>query len=181
MKYLCRLLLLPIALLSSCAIQDPEFTRTVSQIQDVDYPPGKIVGSWFHVEYDPVRTNVRDMEYKQSIEFRSGGRGTHYQYAKNLVDGRGIELEGEITWSYLGKNRWQIVRPPTTSYRVIKSNGPTIGSGPGVTLTVRYHQGKLYYPRAGQIWVPHNETEVRNLLQRMRQARQAQQSYINIQ
>lgn len=165
-------------LLPSCAIQDPEFTRTVAAIQDIDYPANKIVGSWFHVDHDPIRTSDRDMEFKQSIEFRSGGRGTHFQHARNLANGREIEVEAPITWSYLGKNRWQVVRPPTSQYRVIKNRGLSIGSGPGVTLVVRYHSGKLYYLRAGQIWVPHNETEVRRLLARLREAKQMQQSYI---
>ncbi len=173
-------LLLAACLLASCVIQDPEFARTASQIQDIDYPPNKIIGSWFHVEYDPARTNRRDMEYKQSIEFHPGGRGTHYQYAKNLADGRSIELEGDITWSYLGRNHWQVVRPPTSGYRVIRTKGLSIGQGPGVTLDVRYHDGKLYYPRARQIWVPHTENEVRRLLNRMRQARLAQQTVIQI-
>ena len=156
------IVLLPVSLallLAGCATYDPDFQREYSQVQNVDYPPNKIVGRWLQVGYDPPDHSGMSTEHRVFDFFFADGTGLHqsvcavpdiYQQYRDLFAGT-PDFTGELivecttTWKYLGKNKWEVRNNP--DFKIVSrptwiiSTNPKVGP-PGI---VRYYADKLFY------------------------------------
>ncbi|WP_395746294.1 hypothetical protein [Prosthecobacter sp.] len=176
----CLLAVWAVLNLASCVVPDPAYAHEAAAVRNVEYPSGKIVGRWFYMMYMPIATTTQNMEDKHSYDLRSNGSGTHRQFTKNMVNGHYIELEGPVTWSYLGNNRWQINHCRAMQYRVVRKNGMSISHDRAIPpAIVRYANGKLFEPRGMHIWVPFSASAVEGQISRMRASRAANQIYLN--
>lgn len=157
--------------LVSCAVPDPEFLANARNIQDIEYPKNKIVGTWVHVSIANYRTNNESMEHKHYFEIRPNGRGTTRQVAINKLTGGHLSSQGEFTWGYLGKNKWRISLPGTAEYRTTDSHlmsRDTRTNYPGRDHFVSYYNDELYDFEAKRILVRATAENVAQLAERMR-------------
>jgi hypothetical protein len=176
---LCLLILIALNL-PSCVVPDPAYFHEAQGIQNVEYPANKIVGRWFYMIYMPIATTTENVEDKHSYDIRPGGRGTHRQFTKNMLNGHYIELEAPITWSYLGNNRWQINHSRAMQYHVVRANSMSISHDRAIPAAiVRFANGKLIEPRGMHIWVPFTPAAVEAQISRMRASRAANQLYLD--
>jgi len=155
------------ATLCSCAMPDPKYSANVSRISDIDYPRTKIVGTWADVYVKQIQTSDADAEGKVYYEIYSNGSGTVRQASRNPVTGRSMSIEATFKWHYLGKNKWSIILPPSTQYRVVESSGFEMGYRDSVTMFVRYYNGELYQTPTSHIWVQADSAHVSELSQRI--------------
>lgn len=173
--FTARFLAVPcmLLLLCSCAIQDPTYAANFSKIKDTDFPPNYIVGLWAYVS---KKNPVTGEELKAYTEINANGRGRVRDHALWRDHGGFLSKEAEITWRYLGKNRWEIFYPPSTAYRITERSGTnvTITPGRGFSLIVRYYEDKLYSTtndasrQSGTIFVRATEDNVSQLVKSVR-------------
>ena len=136
------------AALCSCVIsvsQDPLLKANASKIQDTEYPQDYIVGLW--VEMKEAECMGIESKLKVYYDIRSGGKGTMRQSQRITqweAPSKSISLEGEFKWRYLGLNRWEIILPPSSAYRVTDASGYKIGYCESRSFIVRYYDGCLY-------------------------------------
>jgi len=160
-------------LICSCTVQDTTYARGASSIKDMQYPPNRIVGVWANVEAsftgDPKRG-----ETKTYYEILPNGRGQIRQFSLYRSTGHFIDLEAAFSWQYLGNNRWRILLPPSTAYRVLRNNGVNMGYVGARDATVRYAGEKLYCTASrqgfqiGQAWVRATAENVSDAAKRAR-------------
>lgn len=162
-----------LVLLTSCKIvhHDPLFDATVAAIRDVEHPPTKIVGTWMDFGFRRNLSGRVNEESKSYYLFRPDGSGRNRQFTFFPSTGNSIEIEADVTWSYVGKNKWKVSAPSSAGYHVVSSNGPTMGHRPAVTEQVRFHEGRLYFMRSGLVVAPLEETEARAMIERIRAVR----------
>jgi len=127
----------------SCTVQDSAYAAGSSRVADVDFSANHIVGVWAEVSARP-RNPARD-ETKSYYQFEANGRGVNRQYSLFRATGHSVSMEAPIKWRYLGSNRWQIMLPPSTAYRVIENQGGvSVGYIGARDFIARYSDGKLY-------------------------------------
>ncbi len=146
-------------LLPACAQVrfDPDYEREAAQIQNVDYPANKIVGSWMQVGYEPMTPLM--LENRSYHLFRADGTALCtsvyiippiFREYRDLYEGAsdmtGEEiLECDATWKYLGKNKWEL-RPAGVDRVISKPSWlKSVTSKPAPPCIVRYCNGKLFY------------------------------------
>ena len=163
-------ILLVALLLCSCTTPDPRFVENASKIEDISYPPGKIVGTWAAVYISVVQAQNVDSEGKVYYQIRPGGKGLMRQASKNTSTGESLSLEGDFTWKYLGANRWMINMPPSSEYRITSTSHMSMGYRPAVTFYVRYYNDELYITPGSNVWVRADREHVEELARRVRSA-----------
>ncbi len=156
-------------ILPSCTMPDPMFSQNVGMIQDTNYPSSKIVGTWASFSASPFQTETEAREDKAYYQIFTGGRGKIRQSSKNVANGHFIAMEANFRWERLGPNRWRIMLPPSSAYRVTDSRVMTMGSIGARECQVRYYQGSLYEMTTGSVWVPANAENISNLTKRVRE------------
>ncbi|MDD5200003.1 MAG: hypothetical protein PHC88_09385 [Terrimicrobiaceae bacterium] len=159
--------------LTSCMTPDPMFLENAGRVQNANYPPNKIVGTWVHFSVNPVQSDTLAMEHKLYLEILPRGRGKVQELASNVADGSRLVVEAPLTWSYEGRNLWQVTLPPASAYQVIENDQVrhVSGNGGGASrIPLRYYEGNLYDFDEKQVFVPANQRSVSALTGRMRQA-----------
>lgn len=145
--------------LTSCTVQDPLFAADSGRIADIAYPANQIVGLWVSVDYNTVQDSTH-ADTKSYYDIRPNGQGGVRQSSFYRATGHSLSLEANFHWQYLGRNRWIISLPGSSSYKVTENNGhlTTGHSDPG-QLTARYYNDKLYLSASkdgfsiGIVWV----------------------------
>ena len=168
--------------LASCTVPDPKFLENARNIQAIDYPKNKIVGTWVNVLIANYQTNDESMEYKHYFDIRPNGRGTIRLVGINKLTGGHLSAEGEFTWGYLGMNKWKISLPGTAEYRTTDSHlmsRDTRTNHPGRDHFVSYYNDELYDFASQSILVRATAGNVAQLAERMR--RNTPVFYINTQ
>jgi hypothetical protein len=115
-----------------------------------------------------VTTNTTPSEQKIYYEIGPNGMGRVRQHTTNPESGLYITIEADFRWKYLGANRWLIMLPPSTAYRVLDANQFSMGYRPAVTFTVRYYDDNLYEEGIPLVLVPADPAHVAALSQRLR-------------
>ena len=157
--------------LASCAVPDPMFLANSRNIQDIEYPETKIVGTWVHVSIAPVQTDQVAIERKVYLDIYATGRGRVREAVKNKANGGRLSAEAQLKWKYLGNNQWKITLPGSDHYRVTDSYllrmDPAQNKGAGDVL-VRYYNGNLYDFQSQRVLVKATVENVSQLANRMR-------------
>ena len=129
--------------LCSCAVQDPMYAANYSKIKDIEFLPNHIVGVWVYADTAP-KQNPSKEDMKSYTEINLNGRGRVRDYSLWRDNGDFISKEADITWRYLGNNRWEIAYPPSTAYAIIERKNVNVPYSAGYSLIVRYYNGRLY-------------------------------------
>lgn len=156
-------------MMPSCMMPDPMFSENVGMIQDINYPPSKIVGTWASFDNSPLQPDELKTENKTYYEIYPKGRGKTVQSSKSLATGNSIAMEANFKWEYLGANTWKIKLPPSSEYRITDSRSMTMGSIGARECQVRYYEGNLYQMKGGQVWVPATARNISELAKRRRE------------
>jgi hypothetical protein len=95
-----------VALLASCyTFTDPSYEAVKNSIPDTDYPATQIAGQWLGV----VGFKEKGWEVKEYLELRRDGTGQRRLIVFENKERR-RESTADLKWSYLGKNRWSIMK-----------------------------------------------------------------------
>jgi len=156
-------------LLPSCIMPDPMFSENAGMIQDINYPSSKVVGTWVSFNASPFQTETDVKEDKSYYDLWPNGRGRIRQSSKNLATGHSIAMEANLRWEYLGSNRWNVMLPPSSAYKVTDRNQMTMGSIGARVSQVRYYQGNLYDMDVGDVWVSATKGNISELTKRRRE------------
>ena len=159
--------------LGSCSVQDPMYAANYPKIKDTDFPPNYIVGVWVYASASPTQDPTRE-EAKCYTEIKPNGRGRVREYSLWRDNGDFISKEADVSWRYLGNNRWEITYPPTTAYTIIESKNVKVPYSDGFSLTVRFYDGKLFSTKNigrlqfGTVFVRATKENVSELINRAR-------------
>ena len=139
---------------------DPDYTREATQIQDVEYPANTIVGMWLNIGVEKSGSIARELRVYDL--YNADGTGVSrtvklvpaiYNKYKDLFDGvtdfsGELTVESDLTWKYLGKNKWEVV---SRNCRLISQpawiKDTTLRTSQNKFI-VRYHNEKLFFPHA---------------------------------
>lgn len=156
----CRIVAIAVATsgLCSCVNMDPAYWREISQVQNVDYPADKIVGTWLQVGYAPLPLQPGlGSENKTYLNLKSDGTGLcrHinilppvYAEYPDVVKGQMdlmAEYEFPLAWKHCGANKWQITYDASRFRVVSRPTGATINpAGLARPSMIRFHNGRLF-------------------------------------
>ena len=163
-------ILLPILLCSCVALapNDPKYAANRERIQPINYPQNTIVGTWTSMDVVPIQMSDFYMDIKVSYEFLPGGTGTLIQTTQNRANGTSLDIEADCKWRYVGPNRWMIMLPPSSEYRVLASKGMSMGTRGAVNSFASYLEDELYVEPEREVWVRSDQARVSELARRLR-------------
>lgn len=157
---ICRVVAVAVAAsgLGSCVNMDPAYWREVGQVQNVDYPADKIVGTWLQVGYSPVPLQPGlGSENKTYLNLKADGTGLcrHinilpplYAEFPDVIKGQMdimAEYEFPLTWKHCGVNKWQITYDASRFRVISRPAGATINpAGLAKPSMIRFHNGRLF-------------------------------------
>ena len=116
----------------------------------------------------PIQMSDFYMDNKVSYEFFPDGTGTLIQTTQNRANRTSLDIEADCKWRYVGPNRWMILLPPSSAYRVLASKGLVMGTRGPVNCFASYFEDELYVEPTRQVWVRTDEARVWELARRLR-------------